>query len=50
MASIVRRSVRAFCETCEEPVVFEVRPNWTFVCTECGQERRLARNGLLKSA
>ena len=50
LASIGRRWLRAFCEKCEEPRLFEVRPNWTFVCTECGAERRLARTGLLKSA
>jgi RNase P subunit RPR2 len=50
LASIARRWIRAFCEKCEEPTVFEVRPDWTFVCAECGSERRLARTGLLKSA
>lgn len=50
LASIGKRWLRAFCEKCEEPSVFEVRPEWVFVCTTCGTHRKLERNGLLKSA
>ena len=49
-ASTGRRWLRAFCEKCEAPTVFEVRPEWVFVCTECDTLRPLHRTGLLRSA
>lgn len=49
LTSIGRRWIRAFCATCEEPTVFEFRPDWSSVCTRCEREEmRLAPNGLLR--
>jgi hypothetical protein len=51
MSAVVRRWIRVFCVTCGERTVFELRPEWTFVCTKCRvQERHLAKNGLLATA
>ena len=49
LSAIARRWLRAFCATCEEPTVFDVRSDWSSVCTKCAQEEiRLAPNGLLR--
>jgi len=49
IASIGRRWIRAFCATCEEPTVFEIRSDWSSLCVQCGSEElRLAPNGLLR--
>jgi hypothetical protein len=49
IASIGRRWIRAFCATCEEPTVFEVRSDWSSLCAQCASEElRLAPNGLLR--
>jgi hypothetical protein len=49
LASIGRRWLRAFCATCEEPTIFEVRSDWSSVCTQCEREEmRLAPDGLLR--
>lgn len=49
MSAVARRWIRVFCPTCEEPTEFELRTDWSSVCTQCGtQELRLAANGLLR--
>lgn len=48
MSAIVRRWIRSFCGTCAERTVFELKPDWTSLCTKCRrEEHRPAASGLL---
>jgi hypothetical protein len=47
MSSVVRSWLRAFCSCCEKKQVFELKPGWVLVCSQCGHEKRLDANGLL---
>lgn len=57
MSAVVRRWIRAFCGTCAERTVFELREGASFdahaafVCTGCrAEERRIGATGLLATA
>ena len=50
MATVARSWMRTFCTRCSARQVFVLQPGWVLVCETCGEQRRLAENGLLAHA
>ncbi len=47
MAAVAKSWMRTHCAPCAGVRVFLVREDWVLVCSACGAERRLGKNGLL---
>jgi Zn finger protein HypA/HybF involved in hydrogenase expression len=47
MAAIAKSWVETYCEKCEGRRRFVIAKDWVLVCPDCGETKRLAKNGLL---
>ena len=47
MASVTKSWIETTCDKCACRRVFLVRDGWVLVCSTCGTEKPLAKNGIV---